>query len=304
MRFNGKALAVIGALVLALAGCGGGDPSVRYVPTRLIAFGDELSAFSGSLKYTINASTNPADCATNPIWIQAVASAFGMVFAECNPTSVANPQAESRAAAGDTVADVVTKVDTFIASGSPKREDLVLMLVGMNDTLELFNENPRRSRTAIIAEMTARGLLLAQQVNKLVERPSGSNPVVIVATIPDVGQTPFGQTRTPEEIALLGDMTFEFNRALRLNMVNNGRAVGIVFGDSEIDSSVRFPDSRNYVNVTTPACSVAPPACTTATLVAGAVPTTWLWADDLHPGPHFHELFGQAAASRAVNNPF
>jgi outer membrane lipase/esterase len=46
-------------------------------------------------------------------------------------------------------------------------------------------------------------------------------------------------------------------------------------------------------------------ACTTATLVAGAVaPANYLWANDRLLGPNGHRLLGNLALSRAANNPF
>jgi outer membrane lipase/esterase len=126
--------------------------------------------------------------------------------------------------------------------------------------------------------------------------------VVIVSTMPDLGLTPFGIGSG--NARLLSDLSMEFNSGLRVNMVQDGRLVGIVFADAEIQSAVGFPATRGYSDVTTPACTVALPGCTTATLVTGATAVSHLWADDLRPGPRFHESLGAQAVSRAVNNPF
>jgi hypothetical protein len=311
MFFKGKHLAAaLCAIVLALAGCGGGDPLERYVPTRMVVFGDELSVIeSGGSKHTINAlnaTTGAIDCVAHMLWVQHVARAFGMSFSQClDGTLPAN--AHMRAAVGETVATMTTRVDDFMANGInselPKRADLVLMLVGMHDVLAIFNESPRRSEAAMLAELDNRGRLLAGQVNRLAQR-AGGNPVVIVATMPDLGVTPFGVATGAADAALLTRLSAQFNSGLRVNMVQDGRVVGIIFADAEFQDSVRFPSSRGYQNWTTAACTVALPGCTTATVVAGASPTTWLWADALHPTPKFHELFGAQAVSRAVNNPF
>jgi outer membrane lipase/esterase len=309
MVVKGKGLAAaLVAVVLTLAGCGGGDPVERYVPVRVVVFGDELSLIeTGGAKHTINAlvgTTSDLDCIAHPLWVQAVAHAFGMSFLECqNGTLPTN--ALMLAAVGETVASLTLKVDDFIATGTPKREDLVLMLVGTHDVLEIFNESPRRSEAAMLAELRARGTLLAQQMNRLATR-SGGNPVVIVSTMPDLGFTPFAldPARAAGDAALLSQLSAAFNEGLRVNMVQDGRLVGIVFADAEIQSGVRFPEARGYSNVTTPACTVALPACTTATLVSGATAINHLWADELRPGPRFHEFLGAQAVSRAVNNPF
>lgn len=309
MVVKGKGLAAaLIAIALTLAGCGGGDPVERYVPTRVIAFGDELSLIEADgRKHTINAlnaTTSAIDCVAHPLWVQAVAHAFGMSFPQCL-NSTLPPNAEIRAGAGEKVAELTARVDDFIATGSPKREDLVLMLVGTHDVLELFNESPRRSEAAMIAELTARGGLLAQQVNRLATR-SGGNPVVIVSTIPDLGLTPFAfdPARVAGDAALLSRLSAAFNSELRVRMVQDGRLVGIVFADAEVQTSAVFPATRGYTNVRDPACVPALPACTTATLVSGATATSHLWADNLRPAQRFHESLGAQALSRAVNNPF
>ena len=56
-------------------------------------------------------------------------------------------------------------------------------------------------------------------------------------------------------------------------------------------------------NTTDAACTVAPPACTTATLV-NPLATTYLWATDRHFGPLMHNQLAGEAITRARNNPF
>jgi phospholipase/lecithinase/hemolysin len=108
------------------------------------------------------------------------------------------------------------------------------------------------------------------------------------------------------ESALLSRLVAAFNLAMRVNMVQDGRLAGIVFADSEITESASTSNPRNYLNVTQRACNeaVALPDCSTATLVVGATGLNFLWADDLRPGPTFHQALGAQALTRAVNNPF
>jgi len=66
-------------LVALLAACGGGSSQVEsFKPTRLIAFGDEASAFEADgRKYAVNglASGGAANgCRALPIWTQVVAN--------------------------------------------------------------------------------------------------------------------------------------------------------------------------------------------------------------------------------------
>jgi outer membrane lipase/esterase len=304
-----RLVAAVVATVLTLAGCGGGDPEERYVATRVVVFGDELSFLEpDGRKHTINfanATTGVIDCFLHPLWVQAVAHAFGMSFPQCPGALPTN--AEMRAAVGQKAADVAASVNTFRLSGSPKREDLVLIMVGMHDVLELFDRSPRPSEAEMIAELSARGNALAEQINLLATNPGG-NPVVIVSTMPDLGLTPFAldAARAPGDAALLSRLSAALNSGMRENIVSDGRLVGLVFADAEIQNSVGSAAARGFSNVTAPACAVALLSCTTdpATLVAGATATSHLWADALRPGQRFHEFLGAQAVSRAFNNPF
>src|SRR5690348_12894340 len=81
------------AAALVAASCGGGEPTTRFHASRVIALGDESSVLVDSgdhnaRKYSVNATVSDTDqtvvCASNPIWIQSVATFYGLVFPECN----------------------------------------------------------------------------------------------------------------------------------------------------------------------------------------------------------------------------
>src|SRR4051794_7480576 len=92
-----RALAVGSGVLVALwlASCGGGDQVEKFVPNRVIAFGDETSVMDDTLnpgngrKYSVNGTVSTTDqtidCRKNPLWIQYVASNYGLVFPQCNP---------------------------------------------------------------------------------------------------------------------------------------------------------------------------------------------------------------------------
>jgi outer membrane lipase/esterase len=293
------ALAAAAAAAL-LSACGGGDTVVEFVPTRMVAFGDEQSAFeSDGRKYTVNAlttATPPAlDCFNNALWIQVVAATFGMTFPQCPQTGLA-ANATTRATAGQTVAQMVPLVDDFLANGSPVDQMLVTVMIGTNDVLALYNESPRRSEATLLAELDARGTLLAHRI-------ALAGPAVIVSTIPNLGQAPIARA-TGADAGLLTRMTAAFNAALRTHIIQDGRLIGIVFADQASSDIVRFPGVYGYTNVTDAVCTTALPDCTTATVVAGSTPSSWLWVDSARPGPAFHSHIGNLAVARARNNPF
>ena len=92
-----------GAVVLALAACGGGTTQFEpFAPDRYVAFGDESSLLTADgRKYSVNAlnTAEAVDCTTEPLWVQAVANQYGFKFAECNPDGV-TPKAVLRSALG------------------------------------------------------------------------------------------------------------------------------------------------------------------------------------------------------------
>lgn len=306
------ALASVAAAAL-LAGCGGGstqqiDP---FAPTRVIAFGDESGTILQSgKKYGINglnADTRLVDCRFNPNWSQLLASGFSFVYQQCNSDFVALPQGIMYAADGAKVADVRDKIDQHLSNDRFGPKDLVAIFVGVNDIVELYRQFPAVSRDSLINEAKARGKLLAEQANRI----ANANGRVIVGTIFDVGLTPFGQKERQQQTDIdraifLDDLSAAFNTALRLNLLNDGRLIGLVLVDETIQQISRFPAAFGYTNVVDAACrtDVARQDCTSETLVADASPSQWLWAGDTLLGPSAQQRIGTLALTRARNNPF
>ena len=312
------AAAVLLAAVAALSACDGGSPITPFVPTRVLAFGDESSVIdSAGRKYTVNALDSTAttiDCATNLIWIQVVAtSRYGLVFPECNPNNVANPASRILATPGAKVADLAQQIDRQLAAGPLTARDLVTVMVGANDLIDLYRTYPTNNVDALIAESDRLGQELGRQVNRLVD--SGAR--VLVATVFNLAATPFGRAEKASDTtfdrgALLAAMVQNFNASLRTTIVNDGRRLGIVLADALFDNYLRLPALGGFVNVSDPVCAptALAPNCNSGTVgpadAAGNPPSSanWLWADPFRLSPAGHAQLGTAAASRASNNPF
>lgn len=308
-----------------LTACGGGGQIEPFKPTRVLAFGDELTVIEpDGRKYSINAfkqvtdsggtlvdDPTTLDCARNPIWVQAVASAFGLAFDRCLGTAaVAGGQVLAQV--GHKVADLPAQI--LGVQGEPLGEkDIALVMIGMNDILELYAEYPRIGRDTLISQARARGRLLGRLINNL----ALSGPAVVVLTVPDIGLSPFAlaqntSTGDPTRSKLIADLVKVFNDNTSVELINDGRLIGLAYADIETQNMVTFPGSFNLSNVTAAACKdTAPlPDCTTATLqdavppAAAPTATTWLWADSLRLSPAGHTRLGSLAANRAVNNPF
>lgn len=306
---------LIGALALAAAGllaaCGGGTAIEPFKPTRIVVFGDESSVItSDGRKYTVNAlnsTTNAIDCASNPLWIQSLATTFGLVFAECNTGSVAAPTGKIYAAAGAKVADVKAQIEGFLATESVNSKTLLTVMAGANDILELYAQYPLQSEDTLKTQAAERAAVLAQQVNRLAD--AGGR--IILPTVPDMGLTPFALSENTSKAdanrsKLLSALTLAFNNALTLKVTLDGRQLGVVLADEMVQSIAKYPTYYGYANVVDAACldSVTLPNCTSSTMVSNASITTWLWATPKLLSPAGQARLGTLAQYRAQNNPF
>ena len=306
-RLNTLCAAVLAAA--ALAGCGSGQQGDRFAAARMLAFGDESSVIDAAgRKYTVNAlqaDSSAFDCAANPLWIQTLATSFGLVFQEC-PGLVADPTSRILAVPGAKATELAAQIDNFLAEPQAfGSRDLVTVLVGQNDILELYAGYDGTNPDALIAAAEALGGLVSAQVTRITD----SGAKVIVATVPDLGLTPFARAEGDERAALLSNMTRRFNIALLLALPNDGHRIGLVRSDDQVRNLVSLGTSAGLTNVTDAACLTALPNCTTATLGSdsnglAAVATTWLWADATHLGPVGQDNLASAAVTRAHNNPF
>ena len=307
------------AVIAALAACGGGtrqfDP---FVAERVLAFGDELSVITpDGRKFSVNATktvtagdgttTVALDCAAQPNWVQSLANIYGFVFAGCNPQNVATPKAIMRATDGAKAADLALQIDAQVAAGGVRFGDIATVLAGVHDVVELYQQFPARSEAELRAEAGERGREVARQVNRLVALEAR----VIIATMPDIGLTPYALKQRAlyndtDRAALLSRLTTSFNEQLQLTIVPDGRYVGLVQADLRMQSMVRSPNSFGLRNSTTAVCldSVALVDCTEKTLVQNGTSINWMWADDLRPAFSVHQQIASLAIDRARRNPF
>jgi len=319
MTFSGILRGTAAALCVVLAGgCGGGGDTVEpFRPTGVVAFGDELSVLGpAGVKYTVNAleEDGTISCDTYPLWIQVVARDFGMRF-EADPCLEADevPRGRIFATPGAKVADVATQVDAFLATASPASVQLALMWAGSNDILELYAQYPAQTESALADQAFARGRALAALANLV---GLSGHPVVIVTAL-DMGLSPMARAAGPDAQRVMSMLSKEFNSAIHVNLLQDGRRVGIVFGEGEVQNATEVPSSYGYENVLVGSCleSAPLPTCTTDTTIFPDLPATSqdegvniavlsLWADGTRPGPSFHGRIGSLALSRARNNPF
>lgn len=290
-----------------LASCGGGTSQVEaFVPLRLITFGDEASAFTADgRKYAVNGMTTDGttpDCKALPIWTQVVANAYGFGFAEC-PVGTGEQKARSWASAGARASDLQTQVQAQITAGGFADKDLVTVMIGTNDVRDLYLQSKvasAPSKEALLEMARERGIEIARQVNAMVDLGAK----VVVATIPDVGLSPWGLAQGADGAALLKELTAALNGRIRVNILNDGRFVGLVLADELSQTAARVPAAYSLTDASTEACTVAVPDCTTATLVTNATADAWFWADSTWLSAGGHRQLGALAEARARLNPF
>ena len=317
VRMGWRGLRMLPWLLLAwLASCGGGTQQIEpFKPRQIIFIGDEtVGLLPDGRRYGINVlnAANVFDCSQLPIWSQQLASSFGFSTDAC---SVPGSIAVTRAVAGAKVADIGAQIDAQItASGGVTNKDLFVVMVGLNDIIDLFenfpgdrscdqnNNNPPAG--SLMAELRARGTAVANQINRVIDLDGR----LIVSTVQDLGYSPYAILRA--QTTLLSCMTAVFNARVRVDPVQDGRFWGLVLADDGTAAIAKNPGSFSVINTTDGVCTVAPPDCTTSTLVQTTPPApaattnNFLWADDRHFGPVLHNQLASAAITRAHNKPF
>jgi lysophospholipase L1-like esterase len=311
---------LVAATLAVMAGCGGGTSQYEpFVPERLFAFGDEASALAADApagrNYGINgtnANNTPddtsddfIDCRLQPNWVQSVAAYYSFVFAECNPDNATDIRARNWAAPGARVAEAAAQVDAQVAAGGFRDKDIVTLMVGVNDVLEIYGRYDGTNEAVLLADVRERGNRTGLLVNRLVSLGAK----VVVSNIQDLGYTPFAVKENAanpgsDRAGLLSRLSSAFNERLGVTMLLDGRYVALAQTDQRILAINRSPASFVVANTTDAACATPPPNCTNNTLVAGANPTTYLWAGDVLLSSRGQSEVASLALTRAQRNPF
>lgn len=324
MKFSSSVLRLASAVTLAglLASCGG-ESLVAFVPARILVFGDQASVITADgRKYTVNAldstDSSAIDCTANPLWIQVLATSYGMVFPEC-PGSETTPNVAGlilakpdATAAGTAEIDLAQQITNQLArpvsdGGGIGDSDLVTVYAGVNDVVAAYEyyENGGTQADAIAMAEQA-GVALATQINRIAD----AGGKVITATVPDVGATPYAHDKGVEAATFLTYLTGRANARMLVEIENDGRKIGLIELNPYLINVVAYPSTYGYVNVRDAACVPEELlACTSDTLKTNtdgtsATAYTWLWAGNLQLGAGGHLQLGSLASSRAHNQPF
>ena len=312
------------AAALVVAACGGSEPTTRFHASRVIALGDESSMLVDTAgdhdarKYSVNATVSATDptivCTSNPIWVQSVATLYGLVFPECNNAAapVVAPVSRIRAQVGARAGDLAAQIDAQQAESPIQEGDMVTVMVGMYDVIAAYQQYPEVSEPELIAAVEAAGVETGRQVNHL----TALGAKVLLATIFDMGVTPFAVAERAahadtDRAALLSRLSFRYNAELRGTIVNDGHKIGLILMDEFVTEVAKVVGFGGFTNATTGVCDLTkstfvPPStldCTAQTFIEGGNPS-YFWADSLHLSATGQSSLGQLALNRAQNNPF
>jgi outer membrane lipase/esterase len=322
-RLGAILLAPVALSAALLSACGGGTSQVDpFNPQRLIVLGDESSVIDGDgRKYAMNDERNAnvlARCLDLPTIAQMVASQYGFVFEQCNPTG-AVPRAFIFAEVDAKVGGLAGQIVKAKAFGLGPT-DLVTVMIGTNDIIDLYEsvQAGRLTSAEAVDQAKNRGRLAAAQISDLL----ATGAKALVMTVPDLSQSPYATAaarRDPNARALLNSISYDYNGTLRTSITpNDGRYFGLVLADDAVTVAYNSPTDylSSPANVTEAACSapfdtgsgitrcaITNNAATT-TLVPGANTGNYLWAGDRYLGPVAQDRIGQQARTRAINNPF
>lgn len=330
------------AILAACGGSGAGDQSVKVKYSSLVSFGDSLSdqgtygvgtvkALGGG-KYTVNSTASrtnwiemlaaqlgqaapcPAQTGLDglasqgfsvPVTNVAACTAYGQGGARVtNPVGVGNKLlGGDNAILGQLTVPVVTQIQNHLAKtgGSFKGDEIVFVLAGGNDLfINLGIVGAGGTPTAAVTAMGTAGAELAAYVKTLIVGKGAK--YVTVVNLPDVSQTPFGQSLPAASQGLINTMVTTFNTQLQqgLNGVDS-----VLYVDSYTVSRDQFANPAQFgiTNITTPACDLTPAknplgsslVCTPAKLIPG-VTDKFQYADSVHPTPYGYQLLAQLVA--------
>ena len=303
-------LAAACASATLLVACGSSTIESALTPARFVAFGDGFSDVGqvGGARYTVN------DGSVNN-WTQQVAGTYGITlkpvsaggtsYAQGNARISAKPDAAGNAA----TPTVVQQIDTFLASGSFKDSDVVLLGGGTSDLVAQAAAvaSGVQTREQMLAQAQQAGRELGEQGIRLVK--AGAK-YVVVSGVYNLGRSPWAEGKGQAQIDLLTEASSKFNQALLISIEKNGANVLYMDAAYYFNLVTGSPSSYSFDNGDNPVCTsvdagngiglgagqVNSALCTPATVLPGiANYNRYLFADSVYFTPEAHRLFGTYA---------
>lgn len=302
-------LAAACASAALLVACGSSTIESALKPARFVAFGDGFSDVGqvGGRRYTVN------DGQVNN-WTQQVAGTYGLTLTPASAGGTSYAQGNARisarpdAAGNAATPTVVQQIDTFLASGSFKESDVVLLGAGTADLVALAAS--AQPRDQVLAQAQQAGRELGEQSLRLVK--AGAK-YVVVAGVYNLGRTPWAKGAGQAQVDLLTDASSRFNQALLIAIEKNGANVLYIDAAYYYNLVTGSPSSYAFDNATDPVCTsvdagngigigagqINSALCTPATIRPGVANyNRYVFADRVYVTPEAQRLFGTYAYDR------
>ena len=297
------ALVAACASAALLAACGSSSIESALKPEQLITFGDGYS-FVREQRYTVNNGTvNNWTLQLLDHYQKSGSATGGLVsFAEGNTRIAQHPDAAGNA----TTPTITEQVDRFLAMGTPKPNDLLLLNGGISDLIVGMAAVRAGTQTPdqFVANARLNGQALAAQVRRLVA--AGASHIAVTGTY-DLGKTPWAKSIGQE--ALLSQASSRFNESLLVAINDLSQHVLYVDAAYYVNLYESSPSSFSFNNATTPVCTsvdagngigigqgqVNSALCTPATLLPGADADRYVFADAVYLTPSAHRQLGTYA---------
>jgi outer membrane lipase/esterase len=256
---------------------------------------------SGPLAAFAEATSNHAGC-------------YGYAQGGSRVTNPVGPANKALIALGDTSGyvgqltdPVLNQINRHLASttsGTFSGTELVTMLAGANDlfiSLGTFAATVGAGGDATVAggvavtAMGTAGAELAGYIKALIIAKGAKR--VVVVTLPDVSQTPFGYSQPVSVQGLINTMATTFNAQLTSGLAGTS---GVLIVDAYTQGRLQTASPVQYgvTNTTVPACDLTKTVfasslvCSATTLIAGDV-SHYAFADSVHPTPYTYRLLAQ-----------
>lgn len=289
------------------------------------------SATDVTYKYIYNCGDTSVSEA-NRLWIQILASSFGMSYSnDCALDT--RGKAETFAAAGAKVADVVTQISSNMSKISGNT--LVTVLAGQNDILEKFDAlylagTPLNGAVASAeSDLAVLGRTLGSAVNPI----AATGARVLLVYVPDLSYSP-KVVSDSAKAAVMNRLVRAFNGGIFSSggARIDGSVIGLVDGYQVVRVMAQNPSAYALINVKDAACTagrsidttslvsissvtdlkycndVTLPVAVAATGSTPAIPAAtaynYLWASDTLLTPPGHAQLAQAAFNRVDNDTF
>jgi len=286
---------------------GSGPVASSFKPTRFITVGDGFADVgqngyvftinSGPTAYNANGSW---DGVSNFNWVQELTSYYGVQLKPavqgCNDSCWGYAQGYARIDSPDTTSgtnapSVRQQIDALLARTRFADGDVMMLNSGIADIVAAVNATGISDATTQTVQ--AAGKALGDQVQRVVN--AGAKHVVVTGVY-SLGHTPWANKLGQSDA--IDKLSTAFNDALALELSAPQWTPNVLYLDAAQFFNLIYnaPSDYRLNNILNPVCTTPDAStCTASTLVAGADPARWMFADGLYFTPTVQRWFADGS---------